>query len=72
MTAFIEIRQQDGQGLFYVRSDSIVVVRQGTWDCAEIVTTAGTYQVPGETVQEFRSRLRMAVSPAPSIQKGEQ
>lgn len=72
MSSFIEIRRQDGQGVFYVRQDSIVLVQEGVWGGTEIVTTAGVYLVAGETLEGFKSRLRMAVSPAPSIQKGEQ
>lgn len=65
MSSFVEIRRQDGQGVFYVRQDSIVLMREGLWGGTEIVTTAGEFHVAGESLEQFKTRLRIAWSPAP-------
>lgn len=65
---FVEINTSRGPA--YVRRDAITILGTDEWGNT-VVHAAGTdFLAKGESLQQFKSRLRIAVVPAPA-QEGE-
>lgn len=66
---FVEINTSRGPA--YVRRDAITILGTDEWGNTVIHVAGTDYLVKGESLEQFKSRLRIAVVPAPR-EEGEQ